>query len=59
MKTQFFWIPDSNTYQPTKLKQKKSSYERDDFVKTTYKSCQQTGFVKKQVQLTSKASKPT
>ena len=59
LKTQFFWIPSSKTYQPTKFKQKISSYERDDVSKTTHKLCQQIGFVKKQVQLTSQTSKPT
>ena len=34
-------------------------WERYEFSKTTHKFCQQTGFKKKQVQLTSKASKPT
>jgi hypothetical protein len=29
MQTQFFWMLDSKTYQPTKLHQKISSYERD------------------------------
>jgi hypothetical protein len=32
--------------------------ERYDFYKATYKFYQQTGFMKKQVQLTSQASKP-
>jgi hypothetical protein len=29
MQTQFFWIPDSKTYQSTKFQQTKSSYKRD------------------------------
>jgi hypothetical protein len=44
MQTQLFWIPDTKTYHHTKSQQKKSSYERDDFSKTTYKFCQQTYF---------------
>jgi hypothetical protein len=51
MQTQLFWIPDSKT----KLQQKKSSYEREDFAKMTREFCQQIGFVKKQVPITSQS----
>jgi len=36
-----------------KLSTKMSSYKRDDFSKITHEFCQQTSFVKKQVQITS------
>jgi hypothetical protein len=53
IQTQLFWISDSKTYQLSKLQQKKNVLQgRYDFSKMTTEFCQQTGFVKKRVQIT-------
>jgi hypothetical protein len=56
MQSQFCWIPDSKIYQNTKVQQKKKLiWERYDLSKMTHEFCQQIGFVKKQVQITSQS----
>ena len=47
------WFEDLSAYQMSV--EKELIWERDDFSKMTYEFCQQTGFVKKEVQITSQS----